>query len=90
MARNDAKENRITQTLWLSAIIIPGIFLLAFLPEINFGLFQLKKIDILSDLRPDPIAEQIVAPDSLATGFVPPKTSSSKNISITPIEDFSG
>jgi len=92
MAQKDAKKNKIIQTGWLSTIIIVGLLVLSFLPEINIGEYHLKKIDILSDIRPDTLSEQpeksdVEIPDTIIQEQIIPVTINRK---ITRIEDFSG
>jgi len=90
MAQKDA--NKIIQTGLLSTIIIVGLLVLSFLPEINFGEYHMKKIDILSDIRPDTRSQQpgksdVAIPDTIFEEQIIPVTVNRK---ITRIEDFSG
>ena len=90
MPRIEIKRNILSQSLWLSTIIIASLLLLSLLPEINIGSFHVRKIDILSDLHPDPPVEHTIKSDSIPAEQSMPTSSTSTNTSITQIEDFSG
>jgi len=93
MAQKDATRNKIIQTGWLSSIIIVGLLLFSFFPGINIGDYHLKKIDILSDIRPDtlPVKAEIsnvVIPDTIPRHEIIPIVTAKRKI--TRLEDFSG
>ncbi len=90
MPQTEIKKNLLSQTLWVSAIIIISLLLLALLPETNIGPFQLREIDILSDLHPDPPILKVIKVDSIPREKPIPTVTTQINISITQIEDFSG
>lgn len=83
----DFRENKLSQTLWLSIIVTVGLLVLSIIPEIRIGTFHFKKIDILADLHTDTTAIKQIATDT-----IPPSSTSSlifKPSLVTPIEDFS-
>lgn len=84
------KKNRLTQVLWLILIVISSLFILSFLPEFTLGPLQFKKIDLLSDVHPDPPLEKIVPIDHGSIEPVPIAESPSADTLMTLIEDFSG
>jgi hypothetical protein len=91
MPRPEIERNKLLQVLWLTTIIIAGLIFLSFLPEITIGSYQLKKIDILSDLHPDPPEiKNIVTVDSILIKEIIPTDSIPIDSSLVPIEDFSG
>lgn len=89
MSKTDINKNKIVQSLWLLTMIITGLFLLSIIPEISIGTLQFKRIDLLSDLHPDPPVTPLTQVDTAA---VNPGLSiiNTSNVSIIPIEDYSG
>ena len=46
-------KNFLNRTFWVSIFVITGLSILFFLPDITFFGIELKKIDILSDIKKD-------------------------------------
>lgn len=46
-------KNFLNRTFWVSIFVITGLSILSFLPDITFFGIELKKIDILSDIKKD-------------------------------------
>lgn len=90
MSRSEITKNILSQTLWLSTIVIASLLLLSLLPEISIGSFHIKKIDILSDLHPEPPVEIIIKSDTVIVEQRVSTDYAVTNTSITRIEDFSG
>jgi lysophospholipase L1-like esterase len=89
LARTSTRKNRIIDTLWVSIIIIVALLLLSFLPDLSIGKYQLKKIDILSDLHPDPPVEIPPVSDSVVIEEIIKEIPASGKSVITTIENYS-
>jgi lysophospholipase L1-like esterase len=88
MPGKDAKNN-LSEVLWLSVMIMAGLFLFFLMPEIHLGSFHLKKIDIVSDLRHQPPVQKKLAADTLSPQQQLKSEWFYDHSSITPMEDFS-
>ena len=86
MPQIDLKENKLSQTLWLSIIVIAGLIVLSLIPEIHFGIFQFKKINILADLHPDTTATKQITTNTFPSSTASPISNPSL---VIPLEDFS-
>ena len=64
-------KNKVAATFIFTLIVVSGLMALYFLPPINIGGTPLRKIDLLSDLRPDvpDVTELMADSDSV---FLPP------------------
>jgi lysophospholipase L1-like esterase len=89
MSKTDIKSNKLIQSVWLLAMIIVALLLLSIVPEVSIGTLQFKRIDLLSDLRPDPPLKNVVITDS-ATVISDTPIVKASTPPVTPIEDFSG
>lgn len=91
MPQSDNKKNKLLQVLWLATILVAGLFFLSFLPEVTIGSFHLKKIDILSDLHPDPpVLKNVATADTTFIKEIIPVVAAPVDSSLVQIEDFSG
>lgn len=90
MPQSIRQKNKLLQVLWLATIIVAGLFLLSFLPEVTIGSFHLKKIDILSDLHPDPAAlKNVTTIDTTFIREIIQEVAVPVDSSLIQIEDFS-
>jgi lysophospholipase L1-like esterase len=90
MPRSESQKNKLLQVLWLATIIVAGLFLLSFLPEVTVGSFHLKKIDILSDVHADPpVLKSVATADTMIIQEIIPNDSIPVDSSLIQIEDFS-
>lgn len=82
-------KNKVAVTFVFTLIVVSGLMALYFLPPINIGGTPLRKVDLLSDLRPD-VQEETADSDSV---FVPPVVKpafvDSCRSGLTCIEDYS-
>jgi len=88
MPQKDIANSRLSQARWLAVIIVGSLLLFSFLPEINIGTFHLRKIDLLSDLRPDITEEKGNVPDTAALAKIKKKKAPAR-LAVTGIQDFS-
>ena len=85
-------KNKVAATFIFTLIVVSGLMALYFLPPINIGGTPLRKIDLLSDLRPDvpDVTELMADSDSV---FLPPVVKpefvDSCKSGMTCIEDYS-
>jgi lysophospholipase L1-like esterase len=84
------KKNKLYLSLWLSLTLVVGLLFLSFLPEVSIGTFRFKKIDLLSDLRPNPPIDSTTKIDSTSLKEIVQFDSAAIKAGIYPIEDFSG
>jgi len=77
------------QVLWLAVMVVLILLLFSFIPAIHLGTFEINKIDILSDLRPDIIIEKPIQPDSTLPAKVRKNKSTSTSPSMVTIQDYS-
>lgn len=88
-------RNYLRDAGWLILVLICGIALISFVPDLKIGTIEIKKMDLLSDLRPTkiPIKKKLIAAkkDSVKTNKKEP-AQPKKNCQpdITCLEDFSG
>lgn len=52
-------KNKITITFVFTLLVVCGLLALYYLPPVNFNGSPLRKVDLLSDLRPDPVIEEV-------------------------------
>lgn len=90
MPQSIRQKNKLLQVLWLATIIVTGLFLLSFLPDVTIGSFHLKKIDLLSDLHPDPPAlKNVTTTDTTFIREIIQDVAVPVDSSLIQIEDFS-
>lgn len=58
-------KNKITITFVFTLLVVCGLLALYYLPPVNFNGSPLRKVDLLSDLRPDPVIEEVSDTDSI-------------------------
>lgn len=58
-------KNKITITFAFTLLVVCGLLALYYLPPVNFNGSPLRKVDLLSDLRPDPVIEEVSDTDSI-------------------------
>lgn len=71
-------KNKISATFFLVLLVVVGLGILRFLPDIQIKETPLRKVDLLADIRPDepePIQEIAVDTDTLALPPLPPPSS---------------
>lgn len=89
-------RNYLRDAGWLIFILICGCVLISFVPEFRIGKAEIKKMDLLSDLRPAriPIKKKLVAgkKDTVKANTKPKQVKPKKKChpTITCLEDFSG
>jgi hypothetical protein len=56
-------RNYLRDAGWLILVLICGIALISFVPDLKIGTVEIKKMDLLSDLRPAkiPIKKKLIA-----------------------------
>lgn len=82
-------KNYLSHTFWLLLIVVGTLLAMYFLPSLSFHGHTLRKVDILSDLRPSKIAtKDFVASDSLLVAPEPVFIDTCKT-GLTCIEDYS-
>lgn len=59
-------KNKVTATFVFALLVTGGLLAMYFLPAIQIDGYTLRKVDLLSDLRPEPIEEVCSDSDSLA------------------------
>ena len=91
MPQSTRQKNKLLHVLWLATIIVTGLFLLSLLPDVTIGSFHLKKIDILSDLHPDPpVFKNVATADTTVIKEIIQEVAVPVDSSFIQIEDFSG
>ncbi len=88
MSKTGINKNNLIQLLWLLTMIVAGLLLLSIIPEVSIGSFHFKRIDLFSDLHPDPPSDKIVQADSVKEKKSLPIINTSI-ASVIPIEDYS-
>lgn len=63
-------KNKITFTFIFTLLVVAGLLALYYLPPVNLGDTPLRKVDLLSDLRPDPVVEEVSDSDSISLPVV--------------------
>lgn len=58
-------KNKITFTFIFTLLVVAGLLALYYLPPVNLNGTPLRKVDLLSDLRPDPVVEEVSDSDSI-------------------------
>lgn len=58
-------KNKVTSTFLFALLVAGGLLAMYFLPVLKVGGYTLRKVDLLSDLRPDPVEEVLADSDSL-------------------------
>ncbi|MBQ8593647.1 MAG: hypothetical protein IJ467_05060 [Bacteroidaceae bacterium] len=83
-------KNKISYTFVLTVLVIGILWLLSYLPVIEFGETALRRVDLLSDIRQDEFEQSEVVEDSLPNlPLVKPEFVDSCKSGLTCIEDFS-
>jgi lysophospholipase L1-like esterase len=84
------QQNKLPYSLILLSLILSSLLLLSFLPEIKLGGLTLKRINLLSDIKPDPPPKKIKK-DTLRKTVVKNKVPPSKVFKngLTSFEDYS-
>ena len=63
-------KNKITFTFIFTLLVVAGLLALYYLPPVMLNGSPLRKVDLLSDLRPDPVVEEASDSDSIALPVV--------------------
>ena len=58
-------KNKVTATFVFALLVTGGLLAMYFLPTLKVDGYTLRKVDLLSDLRPEPVAEVLCDSDSL-------------------------
>lgn len=58
-------KNRVTITFVFTLLVVVGLLALYYLPSVSLKGTTLRKVDLLSDLRPDPVVEEVSDSDSI-------------------------
>lgn len=93
-------KNYLIQSNWLLLLVIVFLFMLSFLPPVSIGNFEFKKINLLTDIQPEPAQSsgslaRVIAVDTVRDSISLVKTPVKPVIpfpcpnGITCIEDFS-
>lgn len=63
--RMKTMKNKVTCTFFLTLLVAGGLLAMYYLPVPEIGGYTLRRVDLLSDLRPDPVEEMPADTDSL-------------------------
>ena len=82
-------KNKVTSTFLFALLVAGGLLAMYFLPVLKIGGYTLRKVDLLSDLRPDPVEEVLADSDSLVLPpVVKPAFVDTCKTGMTCIEDY--
>ena len=82
-------KNKVTSTFLFALLVAGGLLAMYFLPVLKVGGYTLRKVDLLSDLRPDPVEEVLADSDSLVLPpVVKPAFVDTCKTGMTCIEDY--
>ena len=82
-------KNKVTSTFLFALLVAGGLLAMYFLPVLKVGGYTLRKVDLLSDLRPDPVKEVLADSDSLVLPpVVKPAFVDTCKTGMTCIEDY--
>lgn len=67
-------QNRLSHTFWLTLLVVGGLLSLHRLPTLRLGGKPLRRVDVLADVRPDPVRTAAVPADTdtVAVPLPPP------------------
>ncbi len=82
-------KNKVTSTFLFALLVAGGLLAMYFLPVLKIGGYTLRKVDLLSDLRSDPVEEVLADSDSLVLPpVVKPAFVDTCKTGMTCIEDY--
>lgn len=82
-------KNKVTATFIFALLVVGGLLAMYWLPVWKVDGYTLRKVDLLSDLRPDPVEEELSDSDSLALPpVVKPVFIDTCKTGMTCIEDY--